>query len=145
MGHPRGAGRPRRSARATIAWVDESNYYYIKVENEPEDDGEIQSRTLVLDNLIHGYFILDHPERLDYDYEHIYALVAYRAAKASGKVIFKPAAEVQEPETPPIQRLRSPGQSPRDAGFAEQRHRRRPPKSSATKNRHERSPKAPRL
>ena len=30
-----------------------------------EDDG--QKRTLVLDNLIHGYFILkDHPERLDY-------------------------------------------------------------------------------
>ena len=40
----------------------------------------------MLDNLIHGYFILDHPERLDYDYEHIYALVAYRAAKASGKI-----------------------------------------------------------
>ncbi len=57
-------------------------------------------RTLVLDNLIHGYFILDHPERLDYDYEHIYALVAYRAAKAGGKVVFKPAAEVKEPETP---------------------------------------------
>ena len=30
----------------------------------------------MLDNLIHGYFILGHPERLDYDYEHIYALVA---------------------------------------------------------------------
>jgi len=50
-------------------------------------------RTLVLDNLIHGYFILGHPERLDYDYEHIYALVAYRAIKAGGKVKFKPAPE----------------------------------------------------
>ena len=40
----------------------------------------------MLDNLIHGYFMLGHPERLDYDYEHIYALVAYRAAKASGKL-----------------------------------------------------------
>ncbi len=58
-----------------FAWVDESNYYYIKVENEFEEAGETQKRTLVLDNLIHGYFILDHPERLDYDYEHIYALV----------------------------------------------------------------------
>ena len=37
-------------------------------------DADGQKRTLVLDNLIHGYFILGHPERLDYDYEHIYAL-----------------------------------------------------------------------
>ncbi len=63
-----------------LAWIDESNYYYIKVENEPDAEG--QKRTLVLDNLIHGYFILGHPERLDYDYEHIYALVAHRVAKA---------------------------------------------------------------
>jgi MFS family permease len=83
------------------AWVDESSYYYIKVENEPEEGGELQKRTLVLDNLIHGYFILDHPERLDYDYEHIYALVAYRAAQAGGKVVFKPVPEVKEKEETP--------------------------------------------
>ncbi len=75
---------------AEYAWIDESNYYFIKINNDSEEEGEIVKRTLVLDNLIHGYFILDHPERLDYDYEHIYALVAYRAAKASGKVTFKP-------------------------------------------------------
>jgi MFS family permease len=69
-----------------FAWIDESKYYFIKVTNEPEPDSDLQRRTLVLDNLIHGYFVLDHPERLDYDYEHIYALVAYRAAKASGKI-----------------------------------------------------------
>jgi spermidine synthase/MFS family permease len=70
-----------------LAWVDESNYYFIKVTNEPDAEG--QKRTLVLDNLIHGYFILGHPERLDYDYEHIYGLVAHRVAaikaKAAGK------------------------------------------------------------
>lgn len=66
-----------------IAWLDESNYYYIKVENSQDAEGK--KRTLVLDNLIHGYFILDHPERLDYDYEHIYALVADRVAKAKRK------------------------------------------------------------
>ena len=65
------------------AWIDESNYYYIKVENEPDAEG--QKRTLVLDNLIHGYFILGHPERLDYDYEHIYGLVADRVAAAKAK------------------------------------------------------------
>ena len=63
-----------------LAWLDESQYYYIKVNNEPE--GDSQKRTIVLDNLIHGYFILGHPERLDYDYEHIYALVAQRVAEA---------------------------------------------------------------
>ncbi len=91
----------RADGNSEYAWVDESNYYYIKVENEVEneDDGELQKRTLVLDNLIHGYFILDHPERLDYDYEHIYALVAYRAAKAGGKVVFKPEPEPKA-ETP---------------------------------------------
>jgi len=65
------------------AWVDESNYYYIKVDNEPDAEG--QKRTLVLDNLIHGYFVLGHPDRLDYDYEHIYGLVAHRVAAAKAK------------------------------------------------------------
>jgi spermidine synthase/MFS family permease len=63
-----------------LAHIDESNYYYIKVTNEVDAEGN--KRILVLDNLIHGYFILGHPERLDYDYEHIYALVTHRAMMA---------------------------------------------------------------
>jgi hypothetical protein len=82
-------GNPATTAEG-FAWIDESNYYFIKVTNEPVEDTELQRRTLVLDNLIHGYFILGHPERLDYDYEHIYALVAYRAAKAGGKITLAP-------------------------------------------------------
>src|SRR5262249_15327439 len=62
-----------------LAYIDESNYYYIKGSNEPDAEG--QKRTLVLDNLIHGYSVLGHPERLDYDYEHIYALVTRRVAE----------------------------------------------------------------
>ena len=73
------------------AWIDESNYYFIKVTNEPVDIGK--KRTLVLDNLIHGYFILEHPERLDYDYEHIYGLVAHRVALAKAKAADKEKAE----------------------------------------------------
>jgi spermidine synthase/MFS family permease len=65
------------------AWIDESDYYYIKVENEADPEG--RKRTLVLDNLIHGYFILGHPERLDYDYEHIYGLVTDRIVRAKAK------------------------------------------------------------
>jgi hypothetical protein len=80
------------SNKSEYAWIDESKYYFIKVNNERESD-DIVRRTLVLDNLIHGYFVLGHPERLDYEYEHIYALVAYRAIKAGGKVKFKPATE----------------------------------------------------
>ena len=82
-----------------FAWIDESNYYFIKVTNEPELDSDLQRRTLVLDNLIHGYFMLGHPERLDYDYEHIYALVAYRAAKASGKITLAPDGPPTRPAT----------------------------------------------
>jgi hypothetical protein len=88
------------------AWIDESKYYFIKVTNEPELDTDLQRRTLVLDNLIHGYFVLGHPERLDYDYEHIYALVAYRAAKGSRKITL-------DPNSPPTtRRLKAKGGGP---------------------------------
>jgi spermidine synthase len=110
--------REKRGDPATTtgsyAWVDESKYYYIKVENEAEQAGEMLKRTLVLDNLIHGYFILGHPELLDYDYEHIYGLVAYRAVKNSGKVTFKPTAasgkETRDAAARPVE--------PSDAGKA---------------------------
>jgi MFS family permease len=81
-----------------IAYVDESDYYYIKVTNEPDAEG--QKRTLVLDNLIHGYFILGHPERLDYDYEHIYGLVAHRSAATRAR-----AAGVKETTEAPLKTL----------------------------------------
>ena len=97
-------------SKSDFVWVDESNYYYIKVENQVEGPGDTEKRTLVLDNLIHGYFILNHPERLDYDYEHIYALVAYRAARASGNVIFKPTPEPSKAAAKPLN-LPRPGAS----------------------------------
>ena len=67
----------------TVAYMDESDYYYIKISQE-ELDGETK-RTLALDNLIHGYMILGRPERLDYDYEHIYALVTHRLMQAKAE------------------------------------------------------------
>jgi spermidine synthase len=76
------SGNPDTTANA-LAYIDESNYYYIKVTNEIDAEGS--KRILVLDNLIHGYYILGHPERLDYDYEHIYALVTHRAMMAKAK------------------------------------------------------------
>ncbi|MDX2036881.1 MAG: fused MFS/spermidine synthase [Isosphaeraceae bacterium] len=78
------------------AWIDESDYYYIKVENEPDADGAM--RTLVLDNLIHGYFVLGHPERIKYEYEHIYALITHRVARA--KVVAAHKAEYDAAAAP---------------------------------------------
>ncbi len=79
------AGEPN-DPRAEKAYIDESNYYYIKIENQLRDDGN-RKRTLVLDNLIHGYYIENHPEELDYDYEHIYALVTRRVVEARMKTL----------------------------------------------------------
>ena len=42
-------------------------------------------RTLVLDSLIHGHYMLGHPEILEYDYEFLYAQAARRLAQARPK------------------------------------------------------------
>ncbi|RUL83375.1 fused MFS/spermidine synthase [Tautonia sociabilis] len=92
---------PDPEAETGVTYLDESNYYYIKVESqpirldapdsadpetgEPVASSEAIKRTLVLDNLIHGYFVLDHPERIEYDYEYIYAQVTRRVAEAKAK------------------------------------------------------------
>lgn len=88
-----------------IAYIDESDYYFIKVTNEQVDDpapdgGPGQKRILVLDNLIHGYFIIGHPERLDYDYEQIYALVTHRHAKKRAE-----ALKLKAPSEAPLKTL----------------------------------------
>jgi len=78
-----GLREERGDAKSGVVYVDESNYTYIKVSTEADADGE--KRTLVLDNLIHGYCVMNRPERLDYDYEHIYALVTRRVVEAKAK------------------------------------------------------------
>jgi spermidine synthase/MFS family permease len=80
-----------------LVYWDESDYYYIKVTKSEDAEGEM--RTLVLDNLIHGYFILNHPERLKYDYEHIYALVTYRVLQAKAKAAGLPEGQFLPPRT----------------------------------------------
>ena len=73
------------------AYCDESNYYYIRVDNKPQPDPDhpkgppLKLRTLVLDSLIHGHDLLGHPEDLEYDYEFIYAQAADRFVRARAK------------------------------------------------------------
>ena len=81
-----------------VAHLDESDYYVIKVDSElvppPTPPGSAEDadsadpavrRTLVLDNLIHGYYVLGYPEHIEYDYEFIYAQVARRVAEAKAE------------------------------------------------------------
>lgn len=56
-------------------YIRETNYYTIKI-YKPEEDG---SRTLVLDNLIHGYAHPTDHRLLKYDYEDIYCNIMERA------------------------------------------------------------------
>ena len=77
-------------------YLVESNYYAIKVYPEETDryDGSV-SRTLVLDNLIHGYVVENNPRKLKYDYELIYSSVIERAGAVPA-----PANLSMEDETP---------------------------------------------
>ena len=80
-------GQPDRSDYG-VAYQDESQYYYIKISNVPKRDPDrpegpaARMRTLVLDSLIHGHYMIGHPEILEYDYEFIYAQATRRLAQA---------------------------------------------------------------
>ncbi|MGH9360959.1 MAG: fused MFS/spermidine synthase, partial [Thermoanaerobaculia bacterium] len=80
--------RERPAAGRDIVYLDESDYSFIKVElltEEDEDGGEGEPkkevrRELVLDNLIHAYYVPGKIEKLEYDYEGIYKAVTHRYA-----------------------------------------------------------------
>ena len=73
------------SLRSTLRpdhYEAESSYFHIKV--YPSDGGE--SRTLLLDHLIHGYAFRDYPRMLKYDYEGVYASIMERAHPSNGSL-----------------------------------------------------------
>ena len=127
LGNPRRKGRSRARRRQDTPGSTRATTTSSRSTTRPRSNGELVRRTLVLDNLIHGYFMLGHPERLDYDYEHIYALVAYRAAKASGKLTHSRAGGQAPREGRAPRRPRSRHQ--------EGRRRRRPKEPSAAERR----------
>ena len=66
-----------------LVYFDESNYFTIQVVKARTDDGK-RRLDLVLDQLIHGFVVLDEPTRLEYGYEHVYSWVTRRLAKTEG-------------------------------------------------------------
>jgi len=84
-------GDPATDGRNETAYCDESNYYFIRIDNKPQRDPDhpkgppLKLRTLVLDSLIHGHGLLGHPEDLEYDYEFIYAQAAERFVQARAR------------------------------------------------------------
>jgi spermidine synthase len=64
----------RQKPSADAVYVDESQYSYIKVTADEEED----ARDLVLDNLIHAHYVPSDPTDLRYEYEKVYAAVSER-------------------------------------------------------------------
>lgn len=60
-----------RSGRPVLH-LRESDYYHIVVRTDKSESGAPRS-TLVLDNLIHGFWVPRHPGALEYEYERLYA------------------------------------------------------------------------
>jgi len=64
-----------------VLYEDESQYSYIKIGAR---DGD--ARSLVLDNLIHAYYVKGDPKDLRYDYEKVYAAVTERFGAGREKI-----------------------------------------------------------
>jgi spermidine synthase len=69
----------RDQVSQNIYFQEESQYSFIRVEDEPEMDGE--TRSMTLDYLIHAYIDMSDPNRLQYEYEEVYAGLTELAAK----------------------------------------------------------------
>ena len=61
----------RERTGETIHFQEESQYSFIRIEDEPEMEGV--TRSMTLDYLIHAYIDMDDPDRLHYEYEQVYA------------------------------------------------------------------------
>lgn len=66
---------------------DESNYSYINVSANYDDDFGAPVRQLRLDKLVHSYFDPENPTELYYEYEQIYAEVTDRIMRDRGHFI----------------------------------------------------------
>jgi len=71
---------------------DESNYSYINVSTDYDDEFETPVRRLRLDKLVHSYFDPEHPTELYYEYEKIYAEVTERVTRGRERSIQTPVA-----------------------------------------------------
>ena len=72
---------------------DESNYFAINISRDVQDGESVKE--LKLDHLLHSYYNADHPTKLYYDYERVYAAITERAANT-----WQRKAEVSLPAPP---------------------------------------------
>lgn len=70
----------REKTTEGIIYADESQYSYIQVGlADPDPDVPTGTLELVLDHLVHSYYVPDDPQHLAYGYERIYAAVTDRS------------------------------------------------------------------
>jgi spermidine synthase len=69
----------RERSGETIHFQEESHYSFIRIEDEPEMEGA--TRSMTLDYLIHAYIDLEDTDRLQYDYEQVYAGLSELASR----------------------------------------------------------------
>ncbi len=85
-------GVPQRVVRAVpnddkadrLPYLDESDYSFIKITNQPDPGDPDDIRDLILDHLIHAHFIPSSPNSLRYDYEEIYRALTHRFLPPKG-------------------------------------------------------------
>lgn len=64
--------RERKYSGLPITYVRDSDYYHLVVRADRAENNAPRA-TLVLDNLIHGFWVPRYPEALEYEYERLYA------------------------------------------------------------------------
>lgn len=66
----------RQKLEGDVVYTDESQYSFIKITENSDS-----SRDLVLDNLVHAYYVPGDPRKLIYEYEEVYAAVTERSVE----------------------------------------------------------------
>ncbi|MGQ9590887.1 MAG: fused MFS/spermidine synthase [Planctomycetota bacterium] len=66
----------REKVDGDVVYTDESQYSFIKITENSDS-----SRDLVLDNLVHAYYVPGDPMKLIYEYEEVYAAVTERSVE----------------------------------------------------------------
>ncbi len=75
----------------SLVYLDESDYSFIKITNDPDPGDPDDIRDLILDHLIHAHFVPSTPNALRYDYEEIYRAITHRFLPPKGNDPARPS------------------------------------------------------